>query len=111
MGAQRSQLLMLNPLPSVEMACAAMQQEESQNEVLSQGVMGDENVLAMYSKGNRDKVLMCTTCGRKGHTHDRCWEATGMYPKWHSRYKPGQKPAIRRWSGNKTDGAKVANNV
>lgn len=49
-GAQRSQLLMMCPLPSVQEACAAIQQEESQKEVLSHNGAGDSDVLAMYSK-------------------------------------------------------------
>lgn len=110
-GAQRSQLLMISPLPSVEMACAAIQQEESQKEVLTQNGVVDGDILAMYIKRSKDKVFMCTACGRKGHSNERCWEVTGMYPKWHSKYKLGQKSGVGRWSGNKTEGVKVANNV
>lgn len=112
-GAQRSRLLMIIPLPSVEAACAAVQQEESQNEVLSQVVLGDNEIMAMYGKGNGgngDKRLMCSTCGRRGHTNEKCWEVTG-YPKWHYKYKPGQKSIQTKWMGNKASGAKVANNV
>lgn len=79
---QRSQLLMITPLPSVEMACAAVLQEESQKDVLSQGIHGDGDVLAMYSStGNKDKALVCTACGKGGHSYDKCWKVTGMYPK------------------------------
>lgn len=69
-GAQRSQLLMICLLPSVETACSAVQQEESQKEVLMQGVIGYGDVMAMFSKGGVNKPLMCTTCSRKGHTSD-----------------------------------------
>lgn len=109
-GNQRSQLLMMIPLPSVEEACAAVQQEESQKEVLNQGVLGDNEVLAMFSKGNGDRNMMCTGCGRKGHSSDKCWEVKG-YPKWHYKYKPGQRNVANKWSGNKPNGARLANNV
>lgn len=110
-GAQRSQLLMMCPLPSVEMACSAVQQEESQREVLTHGTLVDADTMAMYSKGGMNKPQMCITCGRKGHTSEKCWETTG-YPQWHYKHKPGQRQTPNKWSGNRKPVApKVANNV
>lgn len=81
-GAQRSQLLMMCPLPSVEVACAAVQQEESQKEVLTYTGLGESDVMTMYSKGNVERNVQCSSCGRKGHANDKCWGVTG-YPKWY----------------------------
>lgn len=72
---QRSQLLMLTPLPKVEIAIAMIQQEEAQREITS--------AAAMYSKiqpQSPDKLLTCTACKGRGHTADRCWTIVG-YPK------------------------------
>lgn len=94
-GAQRSQILMITPLPSVEAACSAIQQEESQKDVLSLGGVNESDAIAMYNRcgmGNRGKVLMCSACGKRGHTNERCWETIG-YPKWHYKFKPNQKPS------------------
>lgn len=105
-GPQRSQLLMMSPLPSVEMACAAVQQEESQREVLNQSLVSETDVSAMYSKGSTEKVMICVACGLKGHTRERCWTVAG-YPKWHHKYrKPGQK-----FVSNKPGVTKMANNA
>ncbi|XP_074376063.1 uncharacterized protein LOC141717763 [Apium graveolens] len=110
-GAQRSQLLMMCPLPSVEIACSAVQQDESQKEVLMQGIMGDNDVLAMYSKGSVNKIPLCAKCSRRGHTIDKCWETTG-YPQWHYKYKSGQKQMSNKWAVNKRFNApKMANNA
>ncbi|XP_074333896.1 uncharacterized protein LOC141671522 [Apium graveolens] len=118
-GAQRSQLLMSVPLPSVEMACAVIQQEESQRDLLNQSVAFDGDVAAMYSKGNGDRFfgdrsLTCTACGYRGHSQERCWTVTG-YPKWHHKYrKPGQKFNSQqgKWSGTqKAFSPKAANHV
>ncbi|XP_074323954.1 uncharacterized protein LOC141660872 [Apium graveolens] len=110
-GAQRSQLLMMAPLPTVEVACAAVLQEESQKEVLSHMGIGDNDVVAMYSKGGKDKVPVCSSCGRKGHQIEKCWEVTGNYPRWHSKYKPNQRSNTGKWSGNKWESSRMANNV
>lgn len=109
-GAQRSQLLMLNPLPSVEVACAAIQQEESQKEVLMHGTPNDSEAMATFSKGNGGKTLMCSACGRKGHMSDSCWETIG-YPKWHYKYKPTQKNSMNKWTGTRNNNVRMANNA
>ncbi|PWA63236.1 hypothetical protein CTI12_AA356310 [Artemisia annua] len=84
---QRSQLLLNSPLPSVETACALLQQEESQRGVFGSGQLGVQST-ALYSKGeNKDK---CTICGFKWHPPDKCWEKVG-YPTWHYKYKQNQK--------------------
>jgi hypothetical protein len=54
---------------------------------------------AMYSKGNTD-VVVCTNCGGKGHTKERCWGIIG-YPKWHPKYKVQQRFQGKESAGNK----------
>lgn len=80
-GLQRSQLLMMSPLPSVEAACSVIQQEESQIDVLNDVDPSDLRVSAMYSKSqnfrNGDKSIVCEFCGRKGHNKDKCWSVIG----------------------------------
>lgn len=99
-GAQTSQLLMMCPLPSIETACAPVQQEESQKEILSHTSLGESNVMAMYSKGAEDKILQC-----------KCWETTG-YPKWNYKFKPGAKKlAPGKWSSSEAAYSKMANNT
>ena len=69
----QSQLLMSNPLPTVEVACSLIQQEENQREVLK--CSGEDEISAMYSKGvnaNVDKAVVCTNCYKKGHYVDKC---------------------------------------
>ncbi|XP_074363119.1 uncharacterized protein LOC141703501 [Apium graveolens] len=112
---QRSQLLMMNPLPTVESASAVIQQEEAQRDLLNNNKMDHES-LAMYSKFNPDKQITCSACGVKGHKEDRCWTVVG-YPRWHPKSclsTPNQghsrpKPSNHRWaSGNRQGGPKLA---
>lgn len=54
-GPQRSQLMMLTPLPTIESAFSMLQQEKSQREVFL-SPRQDHDLTAMYSKntGNSD---------------------------------------------------------
>lgn len=66
---QRSHFLLLSPLPSVEVASAALQQEEAQRELLQLNKIDIESS-AMYSKHNitrPDRNALCTECGGRGH--------------------------------------------
>ncbi|GJZ50579.1 cysteine-rich receptor-like protein kinase 8 [Tanacetum coccineum] len=85
-SAQRSQLLLINPLPSVENACVVIQQEESQKDVFQTGVSSIEST-ALFSK--HDTKGKCSICGFKWHPPEKCWEKVG-YPVWHHKYKQSQ---------------------
>ncbi|GKD35131.1 serine carboxypeptidase S28 family protein [Tanacetum coccineum] len=96
---QRSQLLLTSPLPSVETACALLQQEESQREVFgsSQSLMEST---ALYSK--TDSKEKCSICGYKWHPADKCWEKIG-YPPWHYKSKQSQwknkgENMVKQWT-------------
>lgn len=112
-GPMRSQLLMQVPPPTVEMACAVIQQEESQRDVLH---ISDIEFSAMLSKRQPEyKVFVCNACGGKGHTSEKCWTVIGYQP-WHLRHKnsvqKGNSPqnAVRR-PANRTFPQKMANTV
>lgn len=59
-GPMRSQLLMQIPLPTIEAACAFIQQEESQRDALS---LPDTEYAAMFSQSADQKPLICNACG------------------------------------------------
>lgn len=115
-GPQRSHILMMTPLPSVETACAYMEQEEAQRDLLV-SVKEEKETLAMFSKGTGG---VCSACNKVGHTREKCWTIVG-YPVGHPRHHKGQqaKPKWKsgtrnnqRWSKHKQEGtSRVAANV
>ncbi|PWA81156.1 hypothetical protein CTI12_AA190480 [Artemisia annua] len=104
-GAQRSQLLLMNPLLNVENACAVIQQEESQKDVFHGSTVVEST--ALYSKNSgKDK---CSICSYKWHPPEKCWEKVG-YPVWHHKYKqPGKSNQSRGNAGNSTHKRTAAN--
>uniref|UniRef100_A0A803NAW9 Uncharacterized protein n=1 Tax=Chenopodium quinoa TaxID=63459 RepID=A0A803NAW9_CHEQI len=117
MSEPTPELLMVTPLPTVESACSMLQQEESQREVLSQ-TKSDSDISAVYSRnsgqnnngqsgnGNfsipQNRLNICSACGVRGHTPERCWTVIG-YLSWHHKYKTGSvklaaKPQRQKWS-------------
>ncbi|GJZ03454.1 cysteine-rich receptor-like protein kinase 8 [Tanacetum coccineum] len=78
---QRSQILMIAPLPSVENACSMLQQEESQRVLFGYSLV---ETTALLSKGKFQEK--CSICGFKWHPLEKCWEKVD-YPSWHPKYK------------------------
>lgn len=85
------------------MACAAIQQEESQRLVLNSADSVEIDASAMLSKTiTTESKYFCTSCGVKGHSIERCWKTNG-YPRWHPKHR---KPSGRggamgsRWNGD-----------
>nr|GEX30398.1 cysteine-rich RLK (receptor-like protein kinase) 8 [Tanacetum cinerariifolium] len=86
-NAQRSQLLLMTPLPTVESSCALLQQEESQREAFGSSSSQGLEVTALTSK--QESKEKCSICGFKWHPPDKCWEKVG-YPVWHYKFKQSQ---------------------
>ncbi|XP_071687905.1 uncharacterized protein [Rutidosis leptorrhynchoides] len=109
-SALRSQMLLMNPLPTVETACAMIQQEESKREMFT-----SVESTALYSKVSSDQK--CTICVHKYHTPGKCWEKI-RYPPWHYKSKQQSKSKVsghfKPKGGNnvkKTAAAVQGNNV
>lgn len=116
-GPSRSQLLMRQPLPTVEEACVVIQQEESQIDVLPNLEMEH---MAMTRKGPNEAAKYsgpntCKACGGRGHMSDKCWSVIG-YPKWHFKYRPpgvrnNVPPAQNKAGGSRPRPQRMENNA
>ena len=91
-SAQRSQFLLINPLPSVENACVVIKQEESQKDVFNHGNVPLVETTALY--GRQENKGKCGICGFKWHPPEKCWEKVG-YPVWHHKYKQTQNKSAQ----------------
>ncbi|XP_039041162.1 uncharacterized protein LOC120179705 [Hibiscus syriacus] len=79
----RSQILLMQPLPSVNQAYSMVAQEESQRIQLS--VMPSPDSSVFYSKGSgildrRQFQGICDYCKVKGHERDSCYRLIGFPP-------------------------------
>ncbi|KAK9726569.1 hypothetical protein RND81_05G223900 [Saponaria officinalis] len=75
----RSNMLMMNPLPTVEAACAYIQQEEDMNKIGGQAAMEIEGS-AFHTKGEHNYA--CSICKMDNHSEENCWKKVG-YPPGH----------------------------
>ncbi|KAK9672531.1 hypothetical protein RND81_12G106300 [Saponaria officinalis] len=101
-GILRSNILLMDPLPSVEHTVSLMLQEEMQANNVG-GARPPENS-ALMGRGETEREI-CIHCGSDNHRSDLFWEVKG-YPVGHPKhrkmnYKPGIKTTGTGESGYK----------
>uniref|UniRef100_A0A803P455 Retrotransposon Copia-like N-terminal domain-containing protein n=1 Tax=Cannabis sativa TaxID=3483 RepID=A0A803P455_CANSA len=88
----RSQILMRDPLPSVNKAYAAVVQEERKRGLTGGGTCSDVDKAGSSNNGQFAGAVQpfkskynCTHCGMNGHSIERCYKLNG-YPPGHKYY-------------------------
>ncbi|KAK9698730.1 hypothetical protein RND81_08G127100 [Saponaria officinalis] len=82
-GILRSNVLMMDHLPSVETIVSLVLQEEMQVNNLKNTKVQEYSALMIKGESEKEK---CVHCGRDNHRSDMCWEVRG-YPVGHPKHK------------------------
>lgn len=111
-----SQILAMDPLPTISRAYATVHQEETQRllqvpllPTLENSAMAVGRTRTPITNGPRPRTgRKCTKCGRDGHQESSCFEIIGYPPHWNTN-KP--KQPIRTNHGSATQRSHTANLV
>ncbi|KAK9690454.1 hypothetical protein RND81_09G128700 [Saponaria officinalis] len=96
-GMLRSNILMKDPLPTVDDTVSLLLQEEMQFTNMGGARIQENSALTGKGEFYREK---CTHCGRDNHKSDLCWEIRG-YPVGHPKHKKlGFKPGFKNTQGS-----------
>ena len=96
----RTQILLMDPLPSVNKTHSLFIQEEMQRSGTN-SVRVESTILATKSSGNNFKGKerpICTHCGKMGHTVDKCYKLHGFPPGF--KFKNNKNATAHQVSSN-----------
>ena len=96
----RTQILIMDPLPSINKAHSLFIQEEMQRSVHNI-VRVESTALATKNSGNNFKCKerpLCTHCGKLGHTVDKCYKLHGFPPGF--KFKNNKNATTHQVSSN-----------
>uniref|UniRef100_A0A7C9E9S4 Uncharacterized protein n=1 Tax=Opuntia streptacantha TaxID=393608 RepID=A0A7C9E9S4_OPUST len=86
----------MNPLPTIEIICVMLQQEELQKQVLEEMKISSEISVMMRKNSDGMGHITCTECRNRVHSRgDKCWQIIG-YPTWHPKSKKQNSQKSRR---------------
>lgn len=92
----KSQILMMEPMPTVDCAFSMVVQFERQNHLLPKN--DEEQVMInavdgrrSYGRGRGYSNKICTFCGKSGHTVETCYRKNGYPPRF--KFRDGTSPA------------------
>ena len=75
----RSQILALDPLPTLDVIFNMVSQEENHKRVKLERDKRSENMVALAAREHTNERPTCKHCGRYGHDEASCYEIIG-YP-------------------------------
>ncbi|XP_071704496.1 uncharacterized protein [Rutidosis leptorrhynchoides] len=122
----RSNLLTMDPIPTVKSAYATLSREESHRnstvsvaKVQTSAFMSKNNSPANsnnssnFTRNNRgpNQNLKCTKCNKLGHTIDRCFEVIGYPPSFNRRIPKNSTNSSQNWSTANSGNKSFASNV
>lgn len=100
-NSHRSQLLLMPELPSVEVACSMLKQEESHREITQELSIDDAS--AMYNSKQSETTEKCSIYGNNWHPKEKCWAVIG-YLGWHSKSKKFSQKKAGNQAGKSDQG-------
>jgi hypothetical protein len=111
----RGQILLIDPLPSINKVFSLVIQEERQRMISSSSLSFNQNTTALFTKtvsptrfaGNKSFHIrkdrpICSHCGISGHTVEKCYRIHGFPPGYKFNRGKNAPPSVNQVSGCNT---------
>jgi hypothetical protein len=111
----RDQILLMDPMPTINKVFSLVSQEERQRELSSgstiRGIESGATALAVNFRPNagnknygRKERPMCSHCGIAGHTVEKCYRLHGFPPGYKPRARPSANQVMTASGSNNDNG-------